>query len=70
MDALMKPKTKMARLDDLTIRRAIWMVGAFVAIVALMGAWWVPPLLLWALWIQIKYDAASTIPSPAAAQAD
>ncbi len=33
----MKPKTKMARLDDLTIRRAIWMVGAFVAIVALMG---------------------------------
>lgn len=45
-------------------------LGFLSPIVALMGAWWVPPLLLWALWIQIKYDAASTIPSPAAAQAD
>jgi O-antigen ligase len=33
----MKPKTKPARLEDVSARRSIWILGAFVAIVALMG---------------------------------
>ena len=45
-------------------------LGFLSPIVALMGAWWVPPLLLWALWIQTKYDAASTVLPSAAPQAD
>jgi hypothetical protein len=31
-------------------------IGFLSPVIALFGAWWVPPLLLWSLWTQIKYD--------------
>ena len=31
-------------------------LGFLSPAIALAGAWWIPPLLLWALWTQVKYD--------------
>ncbi|MCL6698903.1 DUF2029 domain-containing protein [Sphingomonas sp. NSE70-1] len=31
-------------------------LGFLSPAIALVGAWWIPPLLLWSLWTQIKYD--------------
>ena len=28
--------------------------------IAIIGAWWIPPILLWSLWTQIKYDIETT----------
>lgn len=39
-------------------------LGFMAPAIAIAGAWWVPPILLWALWIQVKYD----VPLPAAEQ--
>ena len=46
-------------------------LGFLAPVVAVAGAWWVPPLLLWSLWTQVKYpvpavDAAEVSPSPIA----
>jgi len=43
----MKPKTMPARFEDISARRSIWILGAFVAIIALMGG-------------GSRYDIAST----------
>jgi hypothetical protein len=32
-------------------------IGFLCPVVAIGGVWWVPPLLLWALWAQVKYEA-------------
>jgi len=69
MDALMKPKTNPARLEDRIVRRAIWMLGAFVAIVALMGGGSRYDIasapLLRAVSIFIAFAAMALMPSPA-----
>jgi hypothetical protein len=31
-------------------------LGFLSPVIASAGAWWIPPLLLWALWAQTKYD--------------
>jgi hypothetical protein len=31
-------------------------IGFLSPVIAILGAWWVPPLLIWALWAQINYD--------------
>lgn len=33
-------------------------LGFLAPVIALIGAWWVPPILLWALWVQTKYPLA------------
>lgn len=35
-------------------------LGFLSPVIAMAGAWWLPPLLLWSLWTQIKYDAGSS----------
>lgn len=69
MDALMKPKTKPARLEDRIVSRAIWMLGAFVAIVALMGGGSRYDIasapLLRAVSIFFAFIAIALMPSPA-----
>jgi hypothetical protein len=45
-------------------------LGFLSPVIAMIGAWWMPPLLLWSLWTQIKYCAASPIPTPAAPETD
>lgn len=45
-------------------------LGFLSPAIAITGAWWIPPLLLWSLWIQVKYDAGSTGPRSTARQAD
>lgn len=34
-------------------------LGFLSPAIAIIGAWWIPPLLLWALWIQVKYEVGS-----------
>lgn len=35
-------------------------LGFLSPAIAIAGAWWVPPLLLWALWTQVKYPVPET----------
>jgi hypothetical protein len=38
--------------------RLALMLGFFVPTLASAGVWWMPPILLWALWVQV------TLPRP------
>lgn len=43
--------------DSMAVRHRIPIVFGFLSpAIAITGAWWVPPLLLWSLWTQIQYD--------------
>ncbi|MEO6114336.1 MAG: glycosyltransferase family 87 protein [Sphingomicrobium sp.] len=37
--------------------RIATMLGFLVPVLVKAGAWWMPPILLWALWVQVKYPA-------------
>lgn len=37
--------------------RIATMLGFLVPILVKSGTWWMPPILLWALWVQVKYPA-------------
>ena len=39
----------LSRLD-----RTALIVGFLAPIIVLLGTWWIPPILLWALWVQIR----------------
>lgn len=36
-------------------------LGFLSPVIAIGGAWWVPPILLWALWTQVKYPMATRL---------
>lgn len=41
---------------DMPIRHRIPMALGFLSpVIALIGVWWVPPILMWVLWVQSKY---------------
>lgn len=45
------------RWDVMPVRHRIPVALGFLSpAIAITGAWWVPPVLLWSLWTQIKYD--------------
>ena len=35
-------------------------LGFLAPVIALVGAWWVPPILAWALWVQVKYPLSGS----------
>jgi hypothetical protein len=42
---------------DMPVRHRIPMAIGFLSpAIAMSGTWWIPPLLLWALWVQVQYD--------------
>ena len=42
---------------EMPIRDRIPMAIGFLSpVIAISGTWWVPPLLLWSLWTQVRYD--------------
>jgi hypothetical protein len=52
---------------DMSIRHRIPIAIGFLSpVIAILGAWWIPPLLLWALWAQTKYDLEKVGTMPAA----
>lgn len=54
---------------DMPIRHRIPTVIGFLSpVIAIGGAWWMPPLIGWALWAQTKYEAG-TVGTPAVPQA-
>lgn len=34
-------------------------LGFIVPVIAMAGAWWAPPILLWALWVQVQYGTGA-----------
>ena len=47
----------MDKLRSMPIRHRIPVALGFLSpAIAIVGAWWVPPLLLWSLWTQVQYD--------------
>ena len=50
--------------DEMPVKHRVPMALGFLSpVIALLGAWWVPPILLWALWAQVKY-ADPSVSSP------
>lgn len=48
-----------SRWHEMPIRHRIPAALGFLSpVVAIVGAWWVPPILLWALWAQTKYEVS------------
>jgi len=43
--------------NEMPVRDRLPIALCFLSpVIAIFGAWWVPPLLLWALWAQVQYD--------------
>lgn len=50
-----------AHWNVMPIRHRIPIALGFLSpAIAIVGAWWVPPLLLWALWTQVQYQPATS----------
>jgi hypothetical protein len=46
---------------DMPIRHRVPMALGFLApVIAISGAWWLPPILCWALWAQIQYQVMAS----------
>jgi hypothetical protein len=44
--------------DDMPIAHRIAIALGFLSpVIALVGAWWIPPILTWSLWVQTQYPA-------------
>lgn len=47
---------------DMPIRHRLPVALGFLSpAIAVIGAWWIPPILLWALWTQVQYDTDANL---------